>query len=138
MDADANPEVEDSAAAFTGIMQSFMASMTAVIVTAISTASTNAANIAAAASTAVRIAPKAVVSISSSIDPFNNLSTDMNTREGMALWYTITIMTGAWPKAGVAVTVANAEALQDLIQDKVTTYGFERCMDTPTIETDAV
>ena len=119
-DADANPAVEESATTFAGIMQPFMASMTAAIATAITTASTNAVNIAAAAATAVRTALKAIVLISSSIDLFDNLSTDMNTREGKALWYTITRMPGAWPKAGVAVTVANAEALQDLILDKVT------------------
>ena len=85
--------------------------MTAAIATTITTASTNAADISAAAATAVRTAPKAIISISSSIYPFDNLSTDMNTREGKALWYTITRMPGAWPKVGVAVTVANAEAL---------------------------
>ena len=79
MEADANPAVKDSAAAFIGIMQPFVASMTAAIATVITTASTNAANIAAAAATAVRTMPKAAVSISSSIDPFENLSTDMNT-----------------------------------------------------------
>ena len=119
-DADANPAVKDSAAAFTGIMQPFMASMTATIATAITTISTKAENITAAAATAVRTAPKAVVLIFSSIDPFDNLSTEMNTREGKALWYAITRMPGAWTKAGVAGTVANAEALQDLTRDKVT------------------
>ena len=60
LDADANPAVEDSTAAFTGIMQPFMASMTAAITTAITTTSTNAVNIAAAAATAARTASKAV------------------------------------------------------------------------------
>ena len=109
-DADANPEFEDSAAAFAGIMQPFMASTTAAIETAITTSSMNAGNIAAAAATAVRTAPKAAISISSSIYPFDNLSMDMNTREGKALWCTITRMPGAWTKAGVAVTMAKAEA----------------------------
>ena len=138
MDADANPAVKDSAASFSGIMQPFMASMTAAIATTITTVSTNAANIAAAAATAVRTAPKAVILISSSIYPFGNLSTDMNTREGNALWYMITRMPGAWPKLGVAVTVANAEALQDLIRDRVTSYGLDRSMDIPTTGTGAV
>ena len=80
-----NPAVEDSAAAFAGLMQPFTASMTAATATAITTASTNAANIAAAAATAVRTMPKAVASIYSSIDLFKNLSTDMNMREGKAL-----------------------------------------------------
>ena len=111
LDSDAIPAVEDSAAAFASLMQPFMASMTAAIATAITNASTNAANIAAAASTAVRTVPKAVALISFLINPFDNLSTDMNMREGKALWYTITRMPGAWTKAGVAVTVANAEAL---------------------------
>ena len=62
----------------------------------------------------------------------------MNTREGKALWYTITRMPGAWTKAGVAVTVANTEALQDLIQDKVASYGLERLMYIPTTGTGAV
>ena len=62
----------------------------------------------------------------------------MNTREGKSLWYTITRMPGAWPKAGVAVTVANAEALQDLIRDKVALYGLDRSMDIPTTGTGAV
>ena len=84
-DADANPEVKDSAAAFAGIMQPFMVSMTAAIVITITTASTNAANIAAAVATSIRTAPKAVVLISSLIDPFDNMSTDMKTREGKAL-----------------------------------------------------
>ena len=118
-DADANLSVEDSTAAFTGIMQPFMESMTAAINTAITTASTNAENIAAAEAAAIRTASKAVVSVSSSIDPFDNLSTDMNTREGKALWYTITRMYSAWTKSGIAVTMANAEALQDPICDKV-------------------
>ena len=87
-DADANPAVEDSAAAFAGLMQPFMASMDAAIATTITTASPNEANIAAAATTAVQTVPKAVALISSSIDPFDNLSTDLNTREGEALWYT--------------------------------------------------
>ena len=69
--------------------------------------------------------PKAVVSISLSIDLFDNLTTDMNMRERKAFWYTITRMPGAWPKAGFAVTVANVEALQDLIRDKVTSYGLD-------------
>ena len=112
-----------------------MASMTSAIVTAIATASTNAANIAAAAATAVRTVPKAVALICAWIDPFNNMSTDMNTIEGKALWCTITRMPGAWPKAGVNVTVANAEALQDLIRDKVTSYGLDRSMDIPTTGT---
>ena len=128
LDTDANPAVKDSTATFAGIVQPFMASITAAIATEITTASTNAANIAAAAATAVRTAPKAVVLISSSIDMFDNLSTDMNTREGKALWYMITIISVAWPKAGVAVTVANAEALQDLIRNKVTSYGLDRSM----------
>ena len=85
-DADAIPAVEDSAAAFASLVQPFMASMTSAITTAITNASTNAANIAAAAATAVRTVPKVVASISSSIDPFNNLSTDMNMREGKAFW----------------------------------------------------
>ena len=137
-DADTNPAVKDSADAFAGIMQTFMASMTATISTAITTTSTNAANSSAAAATAVRTAPKSVVSISTSIDPFDNLSTDMNTREGKALCYMITRMPGAWPKPGVAVTVANAEALQDLIRDKVTSYGLDRSMDIQTTGTGAV
>ena len=130
LDADANPAVEDSAAAFTSLMQPLMASMTDAIATAITNASMNAANIATAAATAVRTFPKAVVSIFSSIDPFDNLSTDMNTREGKAL-YTITRMPGAWPKSGVAVAVANAEDLQDLIRDKVASYGLDRPMYIP-------
>ena len=40
-------------------------------------------------------------------------------------------MPGAWTKAGVAVTVANAGDLQDLIRDKVTSYGLNRSMDIP-------
>ena len=138
LDVDANPAVEDSTAAFAGIMQPFMASMNAAIATAITTASTNAANIAAAVATAVRTAPKAVVLISSSIDPFNNLSMDMTTGEGKALWYMITRMSGAWPKAWVAVTVTNAEALKYLIRDKVTLYGLERSMEIPTTGTGAI
>ena len=137
-DADANLAVEDSATAFAGIMQPFMASMTSPIATAITIASTNAANIAAAAATAVCTVPKAVASISSSIDPFENLSTDMNTREGKALWYTITRMSGTCPKAGVSVTVENAGALQYLIRDKVTSYGLNRSMDILTTGTGAV
>ena len=134
-DADAIPAVEDSAAAFASLMQPFMASMTSAIATAITNASTNATNIAAAAATAVRTVPNPGASISSSIDPFDNLSTDMNTREGKALWYTITRMPGAWPKAGVAVTVANAEALQNLIRDKVVSYDLDHLMDIPTTGT---
>ena len=114
-------------------MQPFMESMTAAIATAITNASTNAANIAAAADTVVRTMPKAVVYIASLIDTFDNLSTDMNTREAKALWYTITRMPGAFPKAGVAVTVANLEALQDLIPDKFASYGLDRLMDIPTL-----
>ena len=108
-----------------------MASMTAEIGPAITNASTNAANIAAAAATAVWTVPKAVTSISSLIDPFDNLLTDMNTREGKALWYTITRIPGAWPNAGVAVTMENVESLQDLIRDKVASYGLNRSMDIP-------
>ena len=108
-----------------------MSSMTADITTAITTASTNAANIAAAAATAIRTVHKAVTLISLSINPFDNLSTDMNTREGKALWYTITRLPGDSPKSGVAVTVANREALQDLIRDKVTSYGLDRSMGIP-------
>ena len=119
-------------------MQPFMAYMTAAIATVITNVSTNAANIAAEAATAVRTVPKAVALISSSIDPFDNLSTDMNTREGKALWYTITRMPGAWPKAGVAVTVANTEALQDLIRYKVASYGLDRSMYIPTTGTGEV
>ena len=89
--------------------------MTAAITTAITNASMNVAIIAAAAATDVRTATKSVESIYSSIYPFDNLSTDMNMRDGKALWYTITRMPSAWPKAGVAVTMANAEDLQDLI-----------------------
>ena len=134
-EVNANLAVEDPAAAFTGIMQPFMASMTAAIATTITTASTNSANISAAAATSVRTVPKAVASISSSIGLFDNLSTDMKTREGKALWYTIARMPGAWPNAGVAVTVANAESLQELIRDKVTSYGLDRFMDVPTTGT---
>ena len=47
-------------------------------------------------------------------------------------------MSGAWPKAGVAVTVANAEALQDLIRDKVTLYCLNQSMEILTIGTGAV
>ena len=115
-----------------------MASITATITTAITNASTNAANIAAAAAMAVQTVPKAVASISLSIDPFDNMSTDMNTREGKALWYTITRMPGAWPKAGVAITVANAASLQYLIRDKVVSYGLDRLMDIPKTGTGAV
>ena len=77
MDADAKLAVEDSAAAFASLMHPSIASMTAAIATA--------ANIAAAAATAVRTLPKAVALISSLIDPFDNLLTDMNTREEKAL-----------------------------------------------------
>ena len=107
-DADANPAVEDSVAAFASLVHPFMASMTADIATAITNASMNAENIATAAATAVRAVPKAVASIYLSIDPFDNLFTDMNTREGKALWYTIKRIPGAWHKAGVAVIVENA------------------------------
>ena len=129
LDTDAKPAVEDYVVAFACLMQPFMASMNSAIATEITTASTNAANIAAAAATSVLTVPKDVASISSSIDLFGNLSTDMNTREGKALWYTITRKPGAWPKAGVAVTVANEESLQDLIRDKVTSYGLDCSMD---------
>ena len=112
LDADANPAVGNSTVAFASLIQPFMASMIAAIMNSITTASTNAANIAATAATAVRTMPKAVALISLSIDQFDNLSMDMNTREGKALWYTITRIPGACPNAGVAVTVANAEALQ--------------------------
>ena len=81
LDANANPAVEDSSAAFADLMHPFVASIIAVIVTAIITASTNTANISASAAMAVRTMPKDVASISSLIDPFENLSTDMNTRE---------------------------------------------------------
>ena len=47
-------------------------------------------------------------------------------------------MTGAWPKAGVTVTVENVEALQYLIRDKVTSYGLNRLMDIPKNGTGAV
>ena len=47
-------------------------------------------------------------------------------------------MTSAYHKAGVAVTMANAEALQDLIWDKVASYGLDRSMDIPTTGTVAV
>ena len=40
-------------------------------------------------------------------------------------------MPGAWPKAGVDVAVANAEALQDLIRDKVTSYSLDRSINIP-------
>ena len=53
LDADENPAVKESTNTFAGIMQHFMASMTAAISTEITTASTNTANIAAAAATAV-------------------------------------------------------------------------------------
>ena len=131
-----NPAVEDSAVAFAGLMQPFMASMTAAIATAITTASTNAANIAAAAATSVRTVLKEVVSIYLLIDQLDNMSTDMNTREGKALWYTITRMPGACPKAGVAVTGANTESLQDLIRYKVTLYFLNLSMDIPTTGTE--
>ena len=55
-----------------------------------------------------------------------------------ALWYIITRMPGAWPKAGVVVSVANTEAIQDLIRDKVASYGLDRSMDIPTTGTVAV
>ena len=135
---DANPEVENSAVAFARLMQKFMASMTATTATEITTAYMNAANIAAEAPTAVRTVPKAVASISSLIDMFDNMLTDMNTREVKALWYTITRITGAWLKVDVAITVANAEALQDLIRDKFASYGLNRSMDIPTTGTGAV
>ena len=47
-------------------------------------------------------------------------------------------MTGACHKAGVAVTMANTEALQDLIWDKVASYGLDRSMDIPTTGTGEV
>ena len=47
-------------------------------------------------------------------------------------------MPGAWPKAGVAVTVANTEALQDLIRNNVASYGLDRSMDIPMTGTGAV
>ena len=137
-DVEANPAVEDSAAAFASLMQPFMASITAVILTAITNASTNAENIAAASATAVRTVPKSVALISYYIDPFDNLVMDMNTREVKALWYAITRMPGAWPKSGVAVTVANEEALRDLIRDKVALYGLDRLVGIPTTGTGAV
>ena len=37
-------------------------------------------------------------------------------------------MPGDWTKEGVAVNVANAEALQDLIRDKVNSYGLNSSM----------
>ena len=115
-----------------------MASTTVAIATAITNASKNAVNIAAEEATSVQTLPNAVVSISFLIDPFENLSTDMNTREGKAIWYTITRMPGAWTKAGVDVTVANAEALQDMIRDKVASYDLDRSVDITTTGTGAV
>ena len=47
-------------------------------------------------------------------------------------------MPGSWPKAGVAVIVANTEALQNLIWDKVASYGLDRLMDIPTTGAGAV
>ena len=77
--------VNDSADAFAGLIQPFMASLTSDITTAITPTSMNAANIAAAADTAIRNVPKAVASISLSIDQFDNLSMEINRREGKAL-----------------------------------------------------
>ena len=115
-DVDANPAVKDSDAAFAGLVQPFMASMNAVIATTITTASMNTANIAASVATAVQTVSKAVVSIYLSIDSLKNMSTEMNTREGKALWYMITRirMPGAWTKAGVTVNVVNASAFTTL------------------------
>ena len=115
-----------------------MASMTAAIATVITNASMNAANIDALAATTVGTVPKAIASISPSVDPFDNLPTDINTREAKALWYIITRMPGNWTKALVAITVANEEALQDLIRDKVASYDLDRSMDMPTNGTGAV
>ena len=50
----------------------------------------------------------------------------------------ITRISGAWPNAGAAVTVENAEALQDIIRNKVTSYGLDRSMEIPTTGTGAV
>ena len=47
-------------------------------------------------------------------------------------------MSGAWPKTGVAVTVENVEALQDLIRDKVTSYVLDQSMEIPTTGTGVV
>ena len=47
-------------------------------------------------------------------------------------------MPGDWTKAGVDVTVANAEALKDLIRYKVAFYGLGRSMDIQTTGTGAV
>ena len=47
-------------------------------------------------------------------------------------------MPGVWPKAGVAVIVANTGALQDLIRDEVTSYGLDHFMDIVTIGTGTV
>ena len=133
-DADANLAIENSAAAFASLMQLFMTSVTDAIATTITNAYKNAENIDAAAATAVRTVPNSVASI----DPFENLTMNMNTREGKALCYTITNIYGTWPKAGVVVTVANVEALQYLIRDKVALYGLERSMDIPTTRKGAV
>ena len=47
-------------------------------------------------------------------------------------------MPGAWPKVGVSVTVENAESLQELIRDEVTSYVHDRSVDIPTRGTGAV
>ena len=66
------------------------------------------------------------------------MSMEMNTREGKVLWCTIIRMPGAWSKAVVTVTVENMEDLQDLIRDKVTSYGLDRSMEIPMTGTGAV
>ena len=137
----ANP---DPASIVIRMMEPMLAAMSKAIVEAMTTGATITATAASAAATSAAAAATAAVAlpstkpISSSIDPFDSLSTDMDSKEEKALWYAITAMTRDWPKRGVSCTVQNAEKFQDLYRDKVTSYGLDRSMEIPTTGTGAI
>ena len=110
--AEANPGPADPANIVLRMMQPMMAALSTAIVEAVTTGATSAATAAAAAATtAAAIAAAAAAAqpttktISSSIDPFDSLSTDMSSKDGKTLWYAITKMNGDWPKKGITCTV---------------------------------
>ena len=102
---------------------SFLAAITGAITNAATTATTSTHT-------------ASYQSMSTEINPFDMQSMNFDTRGGKGQWYKCTENTDGWKR--IAIVTANAELFTDLIEDRMTTFGFGSLINAPTSGTGTV
>ena len=97
------------------------------------TSAITAAVTAAGASTAGGRPPPTARKISTTINPYDTQSLDLESKEGKYLWKTATAREDGWKP--IALTTDNSEALADLFKDRAGQFGLSPIINVPTTGT---